>query len=116
MRGSAAALIGGAVLYVYATTSLGILFSSFLRTQVAALFVTSVISIIPAVNFSGLLVPVSSLSESGRLFGLAFPCSWFQDISIGAFTKGLDLTVLCARSRRAGSPLALSISSAPSSR
>jgi ribosome-dependent ATPase len=94
VRGSAAALIGGAVLYIYATTSLGVLFSSFVRTQLAALFITSVVSIIPAVNFSGLLVPVSSLSESGRLVGLAFPCGWFQDISIGAFTKGLDLNAL----------------------
>ncbi len=90
VRGSALALILGAALYIYATTSLGLLFSTFLRTQVAALFLTAIVSIIPAVNFSGLLVPVASLSESGRLAGLVFPCGWFQEISIGAFTKGLD--------------------------
>lgn len=89
VRGSALALILGAAFYIYATTSLGILFSTFVRTQVAALFLTAVVSIIPAVNFSGLLVPVASLSESGRLAGLVFPCGWFQEISIGAFTKGL---------------------------
>jgi ribosome-dependent ATPase len=94
VRGSALALIGGGFLYVYATTSLGILFSSFLSTQVAAIFVTAVVSIIPTVNFSGLLVPVSSLSEGGRWLGLAFPSGWFQEISIGAFTKGLDFATL----------------------
>jgi ribosome-dependent ATPase len=94
VRGSATALFLGAALYIYATTSLGILFSSFLRTQVAALFATAVVSIIPAVNFSGLLVPVASLSDGGRLVGLAFPCGWFQEISIGAFTKGMDFAHL----------------------
>jgi len=94
VRGSVLALIGGGFLYVYATTSLGILFSSFLSTQVAAIFVTAVVSIIPTVNFSGLLVPVSSLSEGGRWLGLAFPSGWFQEISIGAFTKGLDFATL----------------------
>ncbi|MBB4197853.1 multidrug ABC transporter ATP-binding protein [Rhodoblastus sphagnicola] len=90
VRGSALALVLGAAFYIYATTSLGILFSAFLRTQVAALFATAVVSIIPAVNFSGLLVSVASLSTGGRLVGLAFPCGWFQEISIGAFTKGMD--------------------------
>jgi ribosome-dependent ATPase len=94
VRGSVEALVGGALLYVFATTALGILFSSFLRTQISAIFVVAIISIIPAVNFSGLLVPVSSLSQTGRLFGLAFPCGWFQEISIGAFTKGLGLATL----------------------
>jgi len=94
VRGSAIGLIGGALLYVFATTAMGILFSSFLRTQVSAIFVVAVVSIIPAINFSGLLVPVSSLSEAGRMFGLAFPCGWFQEISIGAFTKGLSLSTL----------------------
>lgn len=94
VRGSAFALVAGAFLYVYATTSLGILFSSFVSTQVAALFIATVVSLIPAVNFSGLLVPVSALSGSGRWVGLAFPSGWFQEISIGAFTKGLGFATL----------------------
>lgn len=94
IRGSVIALVGGALLYVFATTAMGILFSSFLRTQVSAIFVVAVVSIIPAVNFSGLLVPASSLSAAGRTFGRVFPCGWFQEVSIGAFTKGLDLATL----------------------
>jgi ribosome-dependent ATPase len=41
------------------------------------------------VNFSGLVVPVSSLSGGARLFGLGFPAAWYQQVSSGAFTKGL---------------------------
>ena len=68
--------------------------STFTRTQVTAVFATSVLSIIPAVNFSGLLVPVSSLSGGGRLLGLSFPPAWYQPISVGAFTKGLGFDQL----------------------
>lgn len=94
IRGSLAVLVLGALLYVCGTTGFGVLISSFTRSQVAAIFATAIITIIPAVNFSGLLVPVSSLTGSGRLLGLAFPASWFQQISIGTITKGLGFNAL----------------------
>jgi len=79
----------GTVLYAAASTGFGQLISPFTRTQVSAVFATIVISIIPAANFSGLLVPVSSLSGGGRILGLGFPSAWYQPISVGTFTKGL---------------------------
>ena len=84
----------GTLIYVLATTGFGVLVSTFTKTQVAATFATAVIAIIPAVNFSGLLVPVSSLSGGARLFGLGFPAAWYQQISIGTFTKGLGFAEL----------------------
>src|SRR5262249_49139903 len=74
---------------VSASTGFGQLVSTFTRTQVSAVFATIVISIIPTANFSGLLVPVSSLSGGGRVLGLGFPSSWYQPVSVGTFTKGL---------------------------
>ncbi|AAV93440.1 ribosome-associated ATPase/putative transporter RbbA [Ruegeria pomeroyi] len=94
IKGSVLALLVGTLLYVLATTGFGVLVSTFTRTQVAATFAAAVISIIPAVNFSGLLVPVSSLSGGGRLIGLSFPSSWYQQISMGTFTKGLGFPEL----------------------
>ena len=94
VKGSVAALFVGTLLYVLATTGFGVLVSTFTRTQVAATFAAAVISIIPAVNFSGLLVPVSSLSGGGRLIGLAFPSAWYQQISVGTFTKSLGFQQL----------------------
>lgn len=91
IRGSVPVLLLGVLLYVLATTGFGLVVSTLTRTQVAAVFATAVIAMIPSVNFSGLLVPVSSLSGSGRALGLAFPSAWFQQISIGAFTKGLGM-------------------------
>jgi ribosome-dependent ATPase len=94
VKGSGAALLLGTFFYVVATTGFGILVSTFTKTQVAATFAAAIIAIIPAVNFSGLLVPVSSLSGSGRLIGLGFPSAWYQQISVGTFTKGLGFTEL----------------------
>lgn len=94
LKGSAPALIVGTLFYILATTAFGLLVSTFTRTQVAATFAAAIIAIIPAVNFSGLIVPVSSLSGSGRLLGLAFPSSWYQQVSVGTFTKGLGFAEL----------------------
>src|SRR6516225_8776235 len=94
VKGSFVALALGALVYVFSTCGFGQLISTFTRTQVAAVFATTVISIIPTVNFSGLLVPVSSLTGQGRLIGLMFPMAWFQPISVGTFTKGLTFSDL----------------------
>lgn len=94
VKGSFLLLGLGTIFYVLATTAFGLLVSTFTKTQVAAVFATSIIAIIPAVNFSGLLVPVASLSGGARLIGLGFPSAWYQPISIGAFTKGLGFADL----------------------
>ena len=94
VKGSFGALALGALLYVFSTCGFGQLISTFAKTQVAAVFATTVITVIPMVNFSGLLVPVSSLTGQGRLIGLMFPMAWFQPISVGTFTKGLDFSDL----------------------
>lgn len=94
IKGSVWTLILGTLAYVLATTGFGILVSTFTRTQIAATFAAAIISIIPAINFSGLLMPVSSLSGGGRLAGLLFPSGWYEQISVGTFTKGLGLAEL----------------------
>lgn len=94
VKGSFITLIIGSFFYICATTGFGQLISTFTKTQVAAVFATSILSIVPAVNFSGLLVPVSSLSGSARIIGLGFPSAWYQPVSIGTFTKSLGMAEL----------------------
>jgi ribosome-dependent ATPase len=74
---------------VISTTGFGELISSFVSTQVAAVFATTILTMVPAVNFSGMLAPVSSLSGGARIFGLSFPSSWYQQISVGVIAKAL---------------------------
>lgn len=91
LKGSFIALSIGALLFVFAATGLGLLVSTFVRSQVAAIFGTAILCLIPSVNFSGLLYPVSTLTGSSYWAGLGFPSSWFQLVSLGSFTKGLGV-------------------------
>ena len=94
VRGSAAALATGALLFVTASTGFGLLLSTFVKTQIAAIFAAAILSIVPSINFSGFMAPVSSLSGGAKWVGYGFPSSHFQNISVGAFTKALDFATL----------------------
>lgn len=96
VTGSFAALALGAFLYVISATAFGLLISSFVRSQVAALFGTALLTILPAVQFSGLIDPVSSLEGAGRLIGEIFPTTHFVIISRGTFSKALEFGDLWA--------------------
>jgi len=94
VKGSWAALAAGCAVYVLAATGFGILLSVFSSTQTAAIFAAAIITILPATQFSGMLVPVSSLTPGAQLMGKLFPSSYFQHISVGTFTKALGFAVL----------------------
>jgi len=96
LKGSFPTLALGALLYVTTTTGYGMLISSFTRTQIAALFGTAILTVVPATQFSGMLTPVSSLSGAGAVVGHVFPMTYFLKISVGTFTKGLGLGDLAA--------------------
>ncbi|MEG1041364.1 MAG: ribosome-associated ATPase/putative transporter RbbA [Pseudomonas sp.] len=93
-KGSALALACGGLLYLLATTSMGLLISAFTRTQIAAILGTMIITSLPTIQFSGLIVPRSSLDGSAALMGQLFPAGYFLDIAVGTFTKALSLREL----------------------
>ena len=102
LKGEPAPLFLGVLLYVTSMTAYGMLISAFTSTQIAALFGASILTVIPATQFSGMLAPVSSLAGGARVIGSTFPMTYFVPISVGAFTKGLgfadlrvDLAILC---------------------
>ncbi len=87
----------GAFLYVSATTALGLLVSTFTRTQIAALATAAIGTLLPTVQFSGLIDPVASLEGVGRWIGQCFPTSYFLVVSRGVFTKDLGLDALAGQ-------------------
>jgi ribosome-dependent ATPase len=89
LKGSAAALSLAALLYVTATTGLGLLISSLTSSQVAAVFATAILTMMPTMQFSGLLQPVATLEGPARMIGAVWPTTWYLHASLGAFTKGL---------------------------
>jgi ribosome-dependent ATPase len=89
LKGSFLVLLLGTAIYVFTTTGYGMLISTFCKTQIAALFGTAILTILPAQQFSGMMTPVSSLSGTAQIIGLCFPMTYFRPISVGTFTKGL---------------------------
>ena len=89
LKGSFLTLALGALLFVTTTTAYGMLISTFASTQIAALFGTAILTVLPATQFSGMMVPVSALSGTAQIMGRAFPMTYFVPVSLGVFTKGL---------------------------
>jgi ribosome-dependent ATPase len=91
LRGSFPVLLIGVLIYVTAMTAYGMLISVFTKTQIAALFGTAILTVLPATQFAGMMTPVSSLAAGAQIMGRAFPMTYFVPISVGAFTKGLGI-------------------------
>jgi ribosome-dependent ATPase len=84
----------GALLYVVGTTGMGLLISAFTKTQLAALFGTAILTVMPVVQFCGFLTPLSSLTGGAAIIGALYPSTYFIKISVGAFTKALGWSTL----------------------
>lgn len=93
-KGSLATLCLGALLYVTATTGLGLLTSTLIDSQVAAIGAASIATLLPAIQFSGLMDPVSTLEGFGALVGTVYPTAHFLTISRGTFSKALGFSDL----------------------
>ncbi|WP_107918598.1 ribosome-associated ATPase/putative transporter RbbA [Neisseria elongata] len=89
LKGSFAGLAVGTLLMVFASTALGLLISCFVRSQLAAIFATAIITMIPAQTYSGFLYPLSTMEGGALVIGKTFPSSWYYTVSVGSFTKGL---------------------------
>ena len=83
-----------ALLYVAFATGFGLLVSVFTRSQIAAIFATFVMTVLPSNRFSGMIDPVSSLQSGARLVGEVFPGTHFLTICRGTFSKALGFADL----------------------
>jgi ribosome-dependent ATPase len=90
IKGSFLTLFAGTVIYLFTTTGYGMFISTFCTSQIAALFGTAILTVLPAVQFSGMIAPVSSMTGFAALFGRAFPMTYFLTICVGTFTKSLS--------------------------
>ncbi|WP_441243671.1 ribosome-associated ATPase/putative transporter RbbA [Tardiphaga sp. 768_D3_N2_1] len=88
--GSFFAFTTAALLYVIITTAMGLVISAFISSQIAAIFATALLTMIPATTYSGLVDPVSSLQGAGAFIGRIYPTAHFVTITRGTFSKGLD--------------------------
>ena len=94
VKGSFLVLALAALAFSFAATGMGLLASAVTKSQIAAMFIAMIGTIIPATQFSGLLDPVSSLEGAGRVIGNIYPATYMVSISRGVFNKGLGFSDL----------------------
>jgi len=82
------------IIYVLCTSGVGLVVSLLVRTQVAAVMLTIVLSFVPAMLYSGLLVPVDSMGRETQIEAHLFPTLYYLRITWGSFLKGLGWTDL----------------------
>jgi ribosome-dependent ATPase len=89
IKGSFLMLTLCTLFYLIATTGIGMVTSTFTKTQVAAVFITAILTIQPTIQFAGLLQPVSTLEGGARFIGSIWPTTYYMHSSLGAYTKAL---------------------------
>jgi len=93
-KGSIPFFLLATLLYVICTSSLGLLISMLVRTQQAALMIAVILSVIIALQFSGMLTPVALLTGPNWLLAHLLPAMYYQNVVLGAFLKGSGWAVL----------------------
>lgn len=93
-RGGPLAVLLGSVLFVFCTVGIGLLVSTMTRSQVVAVLLALIITVMPSFLFSGFMFPISSMAEAVQWYTRLFPAQYFVEISRGAFLKGIGVTEL----------------------
>ncbi|MFZ2987896.1 ABC transporter permease, partial [Ideonella sp.] len=96
MTGSFGTLALAALVFSLSATGMGLLASTVTRSQIAAMFIALIGTLLPAIQLSGLLNPVSSLEGVGRWVGEVYPATHMFIIARGVFNKALSLADLQA--------------------
>lgn len=89
IKGSFFTLTLASLLFVIFATGMGLLASTMTKSQIASLFLVVIATLIPVMQFAGIITPVSSLEGFGRWFGEIYPATHMINISRGIFNKGL---------------------------
>lgn len=93
-QGSLAWLLGASLLYVLVTVGMGVFVSTITRTQVGAVFLSLVATLMPSFLFSGFLFPIATMPYVMQLYTYVFPARYFNDISRDLFLKGVGIEYL----------------------
>lgn len=93
-QGSLAFLLAAGLIYVFCTVGIGLLVSTVTRSQLVAMLLALIVTLMPSFLFSGLLFPIFTMPYLLQLYTAVFPGRYFVDISRGVALKGTGLEVL----------------------
>lgn len=94
LKGSFLLLTGMSLVYIFCTTAIGLLVSSFVKSQIAGLLIALITTMIPSFTYSGLLTPISSLDASGQMTARLYPVIYYMRTVMGTFTKDLPIKTM----------------------
>jgi ABC-type multidrug transport system permease subunit len=87
IHGSLPLLLGLSIVYLFALLALGLLVSSWARTQMEAVQIAQMF-LLPSIMLSGYIFPLSSLPAPLRVFAQILPATHFIAISRGIIIRG----------------------------
>ncbi|MDO9543793.1 MAG: ABC transporter permease, partial [Synergistaceae bacterium] len=94
IKGSLLAMTIGTLFFVIFSTGIGLFSSTLTKSQIAAMFMSIIITMIPAIQYAGMINPVSSLDGIGFYIGHIYPATYYINICRGVFNKALGFSSL----------------------
>lgn len=94
VRGSVPLLLGLSLIYVLCTVAIGLAVSTVTRSQVVAILLSIVLTLMPSFLFSGFLFSIDSMPVGFRAYTYLFPARYFMTIARGIVLKGAGLDQL----------------------
>ncbi len=88
VRGDLLFLGASGLLYVLATVGIGLLVSTLTSSQLAAMLLVLIVTMMPSFLFSGFLFPVFTMPYALQLYAQVIPASAFVELSRGVVLKG----------------------------
>lgn len=94
LHGSLALLLGVGLVYVFCTVGIGLLVSTVTNSQLVAMLLALIVTLMPSFLFSGFLFPIFTMPYVLQLYTRIFPAQYFVDFSRGLVLKGAGLPEL----------------------
>jgi len=89
IKGSLTLLILLSLLFIFVGLSLGIMVSNIVKTQVAAMLISGVVLIMPAMMLSGMMFPIESMPKILQWLSVIPPNRWYVDGVIKLMIQGV---------------------------
>lgn len=88
LRGDLALLFAAGLIYVFCTVGIGLLVSTVTRSQLVAMLLALIVTLMPSFLFSGFLFPIFTMPYLLQVYTRIFPARYFVDLSRGIVLKG----------------------------
>ncbi|HEX7972548.1 MAG TPA: ABC transporter permease [Thiobacillus sp.] len=93
-QGSLALFLAATAIYVFCTVGLGLLISTITRSQMVAMLLALLLTLMPSFLFSGFLFPIFTMPWALQFYTYLFPARYFVEITRGIVMKGVGLALL----------------------